>query len=107
MDLVCALAAGSSAADLTGPEALTLGEVAEILTAATGKPYSYHAETVAEAYASRVVYDAPTWQVDAWVSTYTAIAAGELAEVSTVIEDVTGHPARSLAELLGAEPAPG
>lgn len=91
--------------DLTGPEALTLAEVAEILTAATGKPYSYHAETVAEAYASRAVYDAPTWQVDAWVSTYTAIAAGEMSEVSTVVEEVTGHAATSLAELLAADPA--
>jgi len=87
--------------DLTGPEALTLGEIAEILTSATGRAYAYHAETVAEAYASRVVYDAPGWQVDAWVSTYTAIAAGELSEVSTVIEEITGHPATSLAELLG------
>jgi uncharacterized protein YbjT (DUF2867 family) len=90
--------------DLTGPEALTLGEVAEILTGATGTAYTYHDETLAEAYASRVAYDAPTWQVDAWVSTYTAIAAGELSEVSTVIEEITGHPATSLAELLGTRP---
>lgn len=91
--------------DLTGPEALTLTEVAEILTAATGKAYSYHAETIDEAYASREVYAAEPWQVDAWVSTYTAIAAGELAVVSTMVEEVTGHAATSLAELLAASTA--
>ena len=92
--------------DLTGPAALTLTEVAEVLTAATGRRYSYHPETVAEAYASRAVYDAPPWQVDAWVSTYTAIAAGEMAEVSTAIEDITGHAAASLADLLDADTEP-
>ncbi len=89
--------------NLTGPAALTLTEVAEVLAAATGRPYSYHPETVAEAYASRAVYHAPPWQVDAWVSTYTAIAAGEMAEISTAVEDITGHEATSLADLLGAD----
>ncbi len=35
-------------------------------------------ETMEEAYESRAVYGAPDWQVDAWVSTYTGIAAGEV-----------------------------
>ncbi len=55
---------------------------------------------MAEAYESRARYDAPNWQVDAWVSTYTAIAAGELAGVTDDIEKLAGHPATSLAELL-------
>lgn len=85
---------------LTGPEALTLDEVAAIISAATSRDVSYHPETVAEAYESRAVYGAPDWQVDAWVSTYTAIAAGELAEVTTDVARLSGHPATSLAELL-------
>jgi NAD(P)H dehydrogenase (quinone) len=88
--------------DLTGPEALTLTQVAETLTAVTGRPVSYHPETIEEAYASRASYGAPGWQVDAWVSTYTAIAAGEMAAVSTAVRDLTGHPARTLTELLRA-----
>ena len=60
----------------------------------------YHPETLEEAYASRASYGAPDWQVDAWVSTYTAIAAGELAAVSSAVPDLTGHPARSLADVL-------
>jgi NAD(P)H dehydrogenase (quinone) len=87
--------------ELTGPEALTLGEVADVLSRVLGTPYSFHDETVAEAYESRASYGAPDWQVDAWVSTYTAIAAGELAGVTDDVERLTGHAATSLEQLLG------
>jgi NAD(P)H dehydrogenase (quinone) len=86
--------------DLTGPASLTLTAIAQVVTEATGRPVSYHDETVEEAYSSRTAYDVPGWQVDAWVSTYTAIANGELDGVSDAIERITGHPATSLAELL-------
>src|SRR5699024_2036046 len=49
---------------LTGPEAITLDEIARILTAVTGKPYSYLGETMDQARASRAQYDAPEWLVD-------------------------------------------
>lgn len=86
---------------LTGPESLSITEVAAILTANLGRPISYHAETVPEAYRSRESYAAPDWQLDAWVSSYTAVAAGELAGVTGDIEHLTGHSATSFAELLG------
>ncbi|GAA4600460.1 SDR family oxidoreductase [Actinoplanes octamycinicus] len=79
---------------LTGPEALTLAEVATIIGA------RYQPETIEEAYASRESYGAPKWQLDAWVSTYTAIAAGELAGVTTHVADLTGRPPTSVATLL-------
>lgn len=85
---------------LTGPEALNLDEVAGLLTATQGRPVRYHPETVAEAYASRAAYGPPDWQVDAWVSTYTAIAAGEMAGVTDDVVRLSGHPAMSPAELL-------
>ena len=86
--------------DLTGPEELTLAEVAEKLSAHSGRPVSFHDETIPEAYASRAKWNAPDWQVDAWVSTYTAIAAGELAGVTDDVERVTGRRPLSLDELL-------
>lgn len=86
--------------NLTGPEALTLAEVAEVVAAATGRPVTYVDETVPEAYASRAGYGAPDWQVEAWVSTYTAIAAGELAELSPDVQRVIGRKPLSLADLL-------
>ncbi|MBI1378376.1 MAG: NAD(P)H-binding protein [Frankiales bacterium] len=84
---------------VTGPEALTLDEVAAVLTRRLGRTYRFHDETLEEAYASRAAYDAPDWLVEAWVSTYTAIAAGEMATVSTAVEHITGRPATSLDEL--------
>ena len=71
-----------------------------MLSERTGRPVTYRAETVAEAYASRAGHGAPQWLVDAWVSTYTAIAAGELAEVTGAVPALTGRPATSLAQLL-------
>jgi len=86
---------------LTGPEAFTLTEAAETITRVTGRRVTYQPETVEEAYASRAHYGAPQFQVDAWVSTYTAIAAGELEAVTDDVPRLTGHPATSLAELVG------
>lgn len=86
--------------DLTGPEAFTLTEAAAVLGEATGRDVTFHDETVEEAYASRAPYDAPQWQLDAWVSTYTAIRAGELATVSDDVRRVTGRDPVSLRELL-------
>ncbi len=38
--------------------------------------------------------------IDAWVSTYTSIKVGEQAGVSTDVENVLGHPASSLLDIL-------
>jgi NAD(P)H dehydrogenase (quinone) len=85
---------------LTGPEALTLDEVAAVLAVELGRSVRYHDETVEEAYASRDSYGAPDWQLDAWVSTYTAIAAGEVGVVTDDVRRLSGHPPVSLAELV-------
>ncbi|GGS96787.1 hypothetical protein GCM10010156_63750 [Planobispora rosea] len=86
--------------DVTGPENLTFAEIAAVVGSAAGRRVTYHPETLAEAYASRASYGAPAWQVDAWVSTCTAVAAGEMEGVSTAVPDVAGHPATSLADPL-------
>jgi NAD(P)H dehydrogenase (quinone) len=86
--------------DLTGPAELSMAEVAETLSSVLGRAVSFHDETVEEAYASRRKWEAPAWQYDAWVSTYTAIAAGELAGVSDAVERVTGRAPLSLAEVV-------
>lgn len=86
--------------ELTGPQPLTLTQVAELITSVTGRTITYRDETVDEAYASRANYGAPDWLVEAWVSTYTAIASGELDRVSDDIPRLLGRPATSLAQLL-------
>jgi NAD(P)H dehydrogenase (quinone) len=85
---------------LTGPTSFSLAEAAELMTRVTGRPVRYVNETLDEAYASRSSYGAPDWQVDAWVSTYTAIAAGELDGVTDHVERLTGRAPKSLEQLL-------
>lgn len=86
--------------DLTGPEALCFPEIAGILSDEGPREVSYVDETLDQAYASRAGYQAPDWQVDAWVSTYTAIASGVLEPVSGDIESITGQAPMGLRELL-------
>lgn len=88
--------------DLTGPEALTMADMAEALTRAWGRPVRFHNETIDEAYESRRAWPAEQWEYDAWVSTYTAIASGDLAPVSGDVEAVTGRAPMTFAEYLGA-----
>ena len=86
--------------NLTGPEELSMEEIVEILSKETGKTITYVDESVEEAYESRKKWSAQTWEYDAWVSTYTAIKAGEQAGVSTDVEKVLGRPAMSLIDVL-------
>jgi NAD(P)H dehydrogenase (quinone) len=90
--------------DMTGPEALTLDEAAGELSRAAGRPIRYQAETLDEAYASRASYGAPGWEVDGWVTTYLAIANGDLEEVSGDVAALAGHPPMRLADFLRANP---
>jgi NAD(P)H dehydrogenase (quinone) len=88
--------------ELTGPEAVTMTEVAARAAALLGRPLRFVDETLEEAYASRrAAYpDAADWQLDAWVSTYTAIRDGEVAGVTDDVLRVTGHAPRTLEEAL-------
>ena len=80
-------------------------QAAGIIGEATGREVTFHQETVAEAYASRKKWDAPDWQYDAWVSTYTAIAAGEVEAVTDDVRRVTGRAPIGLRALLSATTA--
>jgi NAD(P)H dehydrogenase (quinone) len=90
--------------DLTGPEAITLHEVAGELSRVTGRAITYHAETLEEAYASRAAYGAPEWEVEGWVTSYAAIAAGEMDVVSDAVSELTGHAPMTLADFLSRHP---
>lgn len=90
-----------AAYELTGPEALTMTEIADRAGAALGRRLSFEDESEEAAYAwRRERYGAAPWQLDAWVSTYTAIRDGALARVSDDVPRLTGHPARSLEQAL-------
>jgi uncharacterized protein YbjT (DUF2867 family) len=90
--------------DVTGPETVSLQQVADEFSLVTGRRITYVNETLEEARASRRASGASDWQVEAWVSTYLQIAAGELDVVSDTVPRITGHPALSLHEFLIAHP---
>ncbi len=82
--------------DVTGPEAVTLGETVSRLSAVTGKAVRYLPETWEEALESRRPLGAPEWAIEGWASSYAAIANGELDVVAPTVADLTGHSAQSI-----------
>jgi NAD(P)H dehydrogenase (quinone) len=90
--------------DITGPAALSLQDAAAELSRVTGRTIRYLPETEEEAYESRSGYGAPEFEVAGWVTTYLAIATGELSTVSDTVERLTGHPSQQFAEFLRANP---
>jgi NAD(P)H dehydrogenase (quinone) len=89
---------------LTGPEAITMTEAAEIITRETGREVRFVNETLEEARESRRPSGAPDWEIEGWVTTYAAIAAGELDVVTDDVQRIAGHPPMSLPELLERHP---
>lgn len=46
---------------------------------------------------------AEQWQLDAWINTYTPVAAGKVECVTDHVEQVSGHPARTVEEALAGK----
>ncbi len=90
--------------DITGSQAFTLAEAAEEFSRATGLPASYQPETLEEARASRARFNPTDWELEAWVSTYVAIATGEMSVVSHTVEALTGHAPQTFADYLRQHP---
>jgi uncharacterized protein YbjT (DUF2867 family) len=92
------------ALDVTGPAALTLAEAAAELSGVIGRPVEYVPQTEAEAWETRRPSGHPDWEIEGWVASYLAIAAGELDVVTDVVPQVTGHPALTVEEQLRRHP---
>jgi uncharacterized protein YbjT (DUF2867 family) len=86
--------------DVTGPEALTMGQTAARLELASGREVRYIDETLEEARASRRPTGAPDWEIEGWVTSYAQVAAGDLEAVSDTVTRLTGHAPRTLDEFL-------
>lgn len=84
---------GSSGAvyNVTGPEVMTLAETAKRLSALVGRELRYENETVEEGRKWRSRLGASAWEVDTWLGSYEAIAAGELARPSDAVFRLTGR----------------
>jgi uncharacterized protein YbjT (DUF2867 family) len=90
--------------DVTGPEPMPLHQVADELSRVTGHSITYHAETMEEAYASRASSGAPEWEVEGWITSYVAIATGEMDVVSDTVSKLTGHAPMTFADFLRKYP---
>ena len=86
--------------ELSGPDALTLDDLAGELSRSLGRTVTYENETLEQARASRAGYRAPDWELEGWITTYTAIAAGEFDVLTDDVTRLTGHPPVSVHELL-------
>jgi NAD(P)H dehydrogenase (quinone) len=91
--------------DDTGPESVSLAQTAEILGRVIKRDVTYHAESIDEAWESRKRWSAPAWEVEGWVTSYMAVATGEMDVVSDAVETITGRPAQDLEAFLIANPA--
>jgi uncharacterized protein YbjT (DUF2867 family) len=89
--------------DVSGPHAIDLHETARILTKATRRAITYHAETPDEARASRA--GNPDWLVEGWIGSYLMLDTGEGSVTSHTIEQLTGQRPMTLSEFLAAEPS--
>ncbi len=90
--------------EITGVQALTLTQAAEEFSRSTGIPASYQPETIEEAKASRAKFNPTDWELEAWISTYVAIATGEMSIVSHTVEALTGHAPQTLTDYLHKHP---
>jgi NAD(P)H dehydrogenase (quinone) len=91
--------------NVTGPETLTLKGTARQLSLLVGRQLRYEEETVEEGRKWRNTLGAPAWEVDTWLGSYEAIAAGELDKVSDTVLQVTGHQPLSLSQYFAKHPA--
>ncbi len=86
--------------DVTGPALVTMDNVARTLSETRSEPVVFVNETLEEAYASRAHYGATAFEVQGWVTSYYAIACGELEVVSDTVERLAGHAPVSLRAFL-------
>jgi NAD(P)H dehydrogenase (quinone) len=105
--------------NITGPEALTMAETAEILSAAVKRKIIYQPQTPQEARITRSTsrlekfeaerrsltgHGLDDYEVEVFVTHFMQIATGELAEISNVVPDLTGRTAQSLVQYLQQHP---
>jgi uncharacterized protein YbjT (DUF2867 family) len=99
---------------LTGPEALTMAEVAEKLSAATGRPIQYVNVAPEEARRAQLAGGMPQYTADALAELFAERRKGKESQVSPVIEGIIGRRAtsfddfalRNSAIFRGEQPAP-
>jgi len=81
---------------LTGPEALTMAEVAARLSAALGKTIEYVNLPPDEIKARMLTMGVPDWRADVWVKLGGMIGLGIASMVTPAVKDVLGREPRNI-----------
>jgi uncharacterized protein YbjT (DUF2867 family) len=100
---------------LTGPEALTMAEVAAVLSAATGRQIRYVNVSPEDARKSQLATGMPPYNADALAELFAERRKGKEARVSPMVQAILGRPAtrfeefarRNAAIFRGEQPPPG
>jgi uncharacterized protein YbjT (DUF2867 family) len=83
---------------ISGPEALSYGDLARIMSEATGRDFDY-ADMPPDAYRARqIALGDEAWSVDLRLQLYVNIRAGCYADLSDGFEKVMGRPATTFAQ---------
>ena len=90
--------------NISGPERVSMRHAANRMAALTGKAVEYVQESEEDAYASRAHFGAPDWEVEGWVTSYLAIAEGELDLATESVKNLTGHEPMSFETFLIENP---
>jgi uncharacterized protein YbjT (DUF2867 family) len=85
---------------LTGPQDLNFHDIVRILGDVLGKPVAYVDVPRDAAKQSMTGSGVPAWQAEAVLELTDLLKEGKLSGVSPDVEQVTGHPARSLEQFV-------
>jgi uncharacterized protein YbjT (DUF2867 family) len=93
----------NQALDLTGPEAFTGSEIAQVLSAAIEKPVAFTSPPIAAFKFALMDRGASSWRIDALAELYQNVQdkrAPHLARITPNVERVTGRAPRTLREFV-------
>lgn len=88
--------------DITTRDAVSMGELAELASEATGRMYRYEPATDADWLARWTALGREDWELQAGATSYVALRAGNFDIVSDDYERLTGSPAASIREIVTA-----
>jgi uncharacterized protein YbjT (DUF2867 family) len=83
---------------LTGPEAITVAEIASAISEATGRSIAYIDMPEEEMRQGMLAQGLPSVMVDALLDLFATNKAGKAAVVTETVREITGGPARSFKE---------
>jgi uncharacterized protein YbjT (DUF2867 family) len=88
----------NKAFELTGPEALSNFEIAEILSSVTGKTINFVPVSDDEVRKAMQAGGLPDWMIESLVELYQLKRANETSAVSPAVKQITGKPAITFAQ---------